>query len=42
MEAEVNAGIDDEATTKLVILGINISQGDNKVDVDVPIVMNDS
>ena len=42
MEAEVNAGIDDAATTKLAILGIKISQGDNKVDVDVPIVMNDS
>ena len=42
MEAEVNAGIDDAAPTKIAILGIKIDQGDYKVNVDIPIVMNDS
>ena len=41
LEAAVAAGIDDADTMKLPILENDISQGDYKANVDVPIIMTE-
>ena len=42
MEAAVTVDIDDTAHMKLAILDNEISHGDYKANVDVPIIMTDS
>ena len=42
MEAEVTANIDDTTRMKLAILENEISQGDYKQNMDIPIIMTDT
>ena len=42
LEEAVTVGIDDAAPIKLAILENDISQGDYKANVDVPIIMTES